>query len=252
MEQPTQLVVRPLSQDVQDDRLRMVFGLTCDDPLPLLNEETGRQYRDYLKAHLAFPFEAGYFCQLTNYSCGTRHVTVIGLSEPSPMDLAYGVRCDVCFGQKTEQVPLANLELHEGDPNYGYVEDFRHWLEDVHEDACYTDENGEEVHWDDEEDPDEYREDDEAGDDDWDDEAGDDEDWDDEDFDNGDDEGDEEEDTEDFGPRLADNLDDGSLGPQPIRNKLPPVGRNDACPCGSGKKFKKCCLRKSTTAEDDL
>jgi uncharacterized protein YecA (UPF0149 family) len=24
------------------------------------------------------------------------------------------------------------------------------------------------------------------------------------------------------------------------------VGRNDPCPCGSGKKFKKCCLRATT------
>jgi hypothetical protein len=29
-----------------------------------------------------------------------------------------------------------------------------------------------------------------------------------------------------------------------IRNTTPPAGRNDACPCGSGKKYKKCCLRK--------
>jgi len=28
---------------------------------------------------------------------------------------------------------------------------------------------------------------------------------------------------------------------QPIRRKTPKVGRNDPCPCGSGKKFKKCC-----------
>ena len=28
---------------------------------------------------------------------------------------------------------------------------------------------------------------------------------------------------------------------QPIRNTAPRVGRNDPCPCGSGKKFKKCC-----------
>jgi len=28
----------------------------------------------------------------------------------------------------------------------------------------------------------------------------------------------------------------------PITNPLPGVGRNDPCPCGSGKKFKKCCL----------
>lgn len=29
--------------------------------------------------------------------------------------------------------------------------------------------------------------------------------------------------------------------PAPIRNEGPRVGRNDPCPCGSGKKFKKCC-----------
>jgi hypothetical protein len=35
-----------------------------------------------------------------------------------------------------------------------------------------------------------------------------------------------------------------SLGPQePIRRGQPKVGRNDPCPCGSGKKFKKCCGR---------
>jgi uncharacterized protein len=28
------------------------------------------------------------------------------------------------------------------------------------------------------------------------------------------------------------------------RQKHPKVGRNDPCPCGSGKKFKRCCLRK--------
>jgi SWIM/SEC-C metal-binding protein len=28
--------------------------------------------------------------------------------------------------------------------------------------------------------------------------------------------------------------------PEPVR-ALPKAGRNDPCPCGSGKKFKKCC-----------
>jgi SEC-C motif-containing protein len=28
---------------------------------------------------------------------------------------------------------------------------------------------------------------------------------------------------------------------QPVRNTSPKVGRNDPCPCGSGKKYKKCC-----------
>jgi uncharacterized protein YecA (UPF0149 family) len=27
---------------------------------------------------------------------------------------------------------------------------------------------------------------------------------------------------------------------EPVRNAVPKTGRNDPCPCGSGKKFKKC------------
>lgn len=30
-------------------------------------------------------------------------------------------------------------------------------------------------------------------------------------------------------------------GQQPIRRESPKVGRNEPCPCGSGKKYKKCC-----------
>jgi uncharacterized protein len=29
----------------------------------------------------------------------------------------------------------------------------------------------------------------------------------------------------------------------PLRRAQPRVGRNDPCPCGSGKKYKKCCLQ---------
>ena len=30
---------------------------------------------------------------------------------------------------------------------------------------------------------------------------------------------------------------------EPIRNRSAKVGRNDPCPCGSGKKYKNCCMR---------
>ncbi|TGD96931.1 DUF1186 domain-containing protein [Methylobacterium nonmethylotrophicum] len=39
------------------------------------------------------------------------------------------------------------------------------------------------------------------------------------------------------------DLDDDGV-PIPERNPYRDVGRNDSCPCGSGKKFKKCCLGK--------
>ncbi len=31
------------------------------------------------------------------------------------------------------------------------------------------------------------------------------------------------------------------IGPEPFRRQDSKVGRNDPCPCGSGKKYKKCC-----------
>ena len=33
------------------------------------------------------------------------------------------------------------------------------------------------------------------------------------------------------------------IGPAPVKSAHPKVGRNDPCPCGSGKKYKQCCLR---------
>jgi preprotein translocase subunit SecA len=30
---------------------------------------------------------------------------------------------------------------------------------------------------------------------------------------------------------------------EPIRNREEKVGRNEPCPCGSGKKYKNCCMR---------
>lgn len=37
-------------------------------------------------------------------------------------------------------------------------------------------------------------------------------------------------------------FDDGELvGEKPVVREEPKIGRNDPCPCGSGKKYKKCC-----------
>ena len=38
-------------------------------------------------------------------------------------------------------------------------------------------------------------------------------------------------------------LDRRDLQAAPIRRSSPKVGRNDPCPCGSGKKYKHCCLQ---------
>ncbi len=52
----------------------------------------------------------------------------------------------------------------------------------------------------------------------------------------------------DFFGSSADEFDEETLWSdfdypdEPVRNPWRHVGRNDPCPCGSGKKFKKCCL----------
>jgi preprotein translocase subunit SecA len=35
---------------------------------------------------------------------------------------------------------------------------------------------------------------------------------------------------------------------EPIRNRSAKVGRNDPCPCNSGKKYKNCCMRKNVAS----
>ena len=37
------------------------------------------------------------------------------------------------------------------------------------------------------------------------------------------------------------NLDNDTVSKEPIKNEEPKIGRNDPCPCGSGKKYKNCC-----------
>ena len=42
--------------------------------------------------------------------------------------------------------------------------------------------------------------------------------------------------------------DGSSVKKQPIRTAAKKVGPNDPCPCGSGKKYKKCCMQKDKEA----
>jgi hypothetical protein len=35
------------------------------------------------------------------------------------------------------------------------------------------------------------------------------------------------------------------IAPQPVRNPGARIGRNDPCPCGSGKKYKRCCMNRT-------
>jgi uncharacterized protein YodC (DUF2158 family) len=58
IEHPTEIKTKPLSSKDQDDRVRMVFGLTSDDPLPDVDDETLETYHQHLSNNLVFPFFA--------------------------------------------------------------------------------------------------------------------------------------------------------------------------------------------------
>ena len=79
MEQPTNLVAKLLSADDPDDRARMVFGLTSDDPLPAHNEPAQQRFLEYLKAHLSFPFQAEHSPASQTGSDTDEAISVVGL-----------------------------------------------------------------------------------------------------------------------------------------------------------------------------
>ena len=91
---PKKITTKPLSPKDQDDRIRMIFGLTSNDPLPEVDDEKLLQYHQYLATNLAFPFQAK--CR-SEYGHAER-VKVIGLGDPDeePMiDEEYGLLCEV-------------------------------------------------------------------------------------------------------------------------------------------------------------
>src|SRR5262249_49743301 len=128
IEQPTRIVSRPLNPKDEDDRVRIALGLTSDDPLPEVDEDTLLTYHHYLAAHLAFPFEAT-FSEETGPLQNTSHaLTVLGLLDADDCDGMYGLMCQGRQGQRQVELPLGELEVKKGDPNRQLAEDYSSWF----------------------------------------------------------------------------------------------------------------------------
>ena len=127
MEQPTNIVTRPLSMDDPDDRIRMVFGLTSDDRLPKADTQTQQQFFDHLKVHLSFPFKADYWPASAIGPSKSGTVVVLGFAD-RPLGREEGVVCEARRGKHEFQVPLCGLQVKEDDPNHQQVEDYTYWL----------------------------------------------------------------------------------------------------------------------------
>ena len=129
IEQPTQIIVSPLSMRNQDDRVRSVFGLTRDDPLPAVDDAALRSYYKHLAANLTFPFEARW--QEEPDGGRSEKVTVLALAgsaEDPSIDDMQGILCNANRKQGQEELPLAEMAKPKGGANKQLVEDYAYWF----------------------------------------------------------------------------------------------------------------------------
>jgi hypothetical protein len=127
IEQPSTIVSKPLSADDQEDRIRAVLGLTSDDSLPLVDEETLRAFHGHLSAKLTFPIRASW--QLGNDLA--RPITILGLADPDDdlgEDDGVGLICRGTVAGRAVEVPLADCEPEPGSPNWQLLADYAYWF----------------------------------------------------------------------------------------------------------------------------
>jgi hypothetical protein len=127
IEQPTKIVIRPLNQKDQDDRVRIALGLTSDDPLPEVEEDTLLAYHRHLAAHLAFPFEAKWGPE----SGPTQTLRITALGDPEDdawVDEMCGLLCQAKAGGRLIDVPLGECEAKKGSPNGQLLKDYAYWF----------------------------------------------------------------------------------------------------------------------------
>lgn len=129
MEQPTNLTTHPLSRDDQEDRIRMVLGLTSDDPLPNVDRENLGLYRRYLATHLSIPFQACYSEETGPFRTKEHQVTVLGILEAAEGNEEEGVWVEAAQQGQTVELPLADLEVTVNLHNRTLIEDYSYWFE---------------------------------------------------------------------------------------------------------------------------
>lgn len=130
MEQPTNLASKPLSRDDPEDRIRAVFGLSGDDPLPNASQPSQQQYLDYLRARLSFPFHADYPPASELGSDKSEEIVVLGFAD-APLDRKEGIVCKARKAAHEFDVPLQDLRVREDDRNFEPIEDYTFWIWEV-------------------------------------------------------------------------------------------------------------------------
>ena len=130
VEPPTDIRTQPLSEDEEEDRIRKVFGLTHDDLIPEVDEDTLWTYAQFLKKHLHFPFEAIHTPE-KGYSRREQLVNVLDLAVDNKYDIDdhYGLFCIARQGRSDLELPLAEIQVKsKKNINCQLVDDYNSWF----------------------------------------------------------------------------------------------------------------------------
>lgn len=127
IEQPLEITTKPLSLKNQDDRIRIVFGLTSNDTLPDVNGESLEAYHEHLSNNLDFPFAADHRPEHGH----AEQIKIIGLGDPAEepfIDEDYGIICEARFERRVMNVPLGELQRVKDKTNRQLIDDFCYWF----------------------------------------------------------------------------------------------------------------------------
>jgi hypothetical protein len=128
MEQPTNIASAPLNPDKIEDRVRIILGLSGNDPIPTTTEEMLRKYHGFLTANLSFPFKATYLQETEPMQHKECLIEVIGLLDPEELDWDEGLACEVREDREAGELPLSELEEIEGERNKQLIQDYSFWF----------------------------------------------------------------------------------------------------------------------------
>lgn len=114
----------------QDDRLREVFGLSEESPIPPVTHDTLAAYHDYLAARLFFPFEALYCPNGSDMRQLIHYIKITGLIAPQPgrSRVLQGLLCLAENHREVLQAPLVEIGVREENPNCQLIDDYSYWF----------------------------------------------------------------------------------------------------------------------------
>jgi hypothetical protein len=135
VEQPTALKPRALRRNDPDDRIRMLFGLTSDDPLPPRSREALQRFHAHLSQRLHFPCPG---IVISGDTAEVHQIELLRLVDPDRCSLADGLVVEAETDDGPDAIPLFLTAIPDTYRNVQDFHDYRYWFlateDDVDED----------------------------------------------------------------------------------------------------------------------